>query len=118
MAKKLKLVPLPWLAREDTFPIDPEVLYEMIPVEHKMDALPLLKKLQSTIAVNGNNQVKYSDGSVGSHILDLVKHHLKIPGAQKPRDYKMFRALTGEKPVKRPKVKRQKTVVVKKRKGS
>ena len=66
MAEKIALVSRPWLAREDSFPIDAELLFQLIPLKYKLEASPLLKKLEAIVAVNGKNQVRYGDGTIGS----------------------------------------------------
>ena len=68
-------------------------LAELLPKRLQNKAKILLHYLDGNVQVNDKQRIVYSDGSVGSHVLDMVRYFVSPFVKQRPLDAPQFETL-------------------------
>lgn len=78
---------------QDKINIDVDSLANFIPKAYRHKGKLLLSFIEPTITLNSRQRVVYEDGTVGSHILDLLRYFLSPFKTERPLDSKLFEQL-------------------------
>jgi hypothetical protein len=110
MARKYALVPESWLTARyenhdttknssDIEIADPKIehsfaqMVELLPKNLRNRAKIMLHYLEGKITLNEHERVQYSDGAIGSHLLDLVRYYVSPLAKARPVDAPKFEAV-------------------------